>query len=261
MKILCIGDIVGKSGRSYLADNLKMIVRENEIDFIIANGENSAHGVGITVSIYEELLGYGIDIITLGNHAWAKKEIIDYIDETKKLIRPANYPQGTPGKGYVIYEKKGKKIAVINLCGRVYMECLECPFKTIDAILNDIGNRADMIIVDFHAEATSEKQAMGWYLDGKVTAVFGTHTHVQTSDERILPKGTGYITDVGMTGPMDSILGVERDIIINKFLNMMPARFEVASGPAVFGAIIFETDEKNNMKSVKRLNFIEKSLL
>lgn len=253
MNILFIGDVVGRPGRSYLAKNLPRLVKDNDIDFTVVNGENSAGGVGITKSTYDELLGMGVDMITLGNHSWAKKEIFDFIEESDRLVRPANYPKGTPGKGYRIAEKNGKRIAVINLCGRVYMDCIECPFRTVDEILEDITGKADIIIVDFHAEATSEKLAMGWYLDGRVKAVLGTHTHVQTSDERVLPGGTAYITDTGMTGPRDSILGVDKDIVIRKFITGMPARFEIASGESLLGAVKLVLDDKDNVVSINRI--------
>lgn len=253
MNILFIGDVVGRPGRSYLAKNLHRLVDEYAIDFTIVNGENSAGGVGITKSTYDELLGLGVDMITLGNHSWSKKEIFEFIEESNKLVRPANYPKGTPGMGFRINEKVGKRIAVVNLCGRVYMDCIECPFKTIDEILEEIKDKADIIIVDFHGEATSEKLAIGWYLDGKVHAVLGTHTHVQTSDERILPGGTAYITDAGMTGPRDSILGVEKEIVIKKFITGMPARFEVASGEIVLGAVVIQLDHNNMVTGIKRI--------
>lgn len=257
MNILFIGDIVGRPGRNFLKKHISAIKKEYDVDFIIANGENVAGGTGITKSTYEELVECGLDIITLGNHTWSKKEIYDFIDEADVLIRPANYPPGTPGKGYIIAERINKRIAVVNLNGRVFMDSIDCPFREIDSILDRIKDTADIIIVDFHAEATSEKQAMGWYLDGRVTAVLGTHTHVQTSDERILPKGTGYITDVGMTGPYDSILGVDKDIIIKKFLTAMPGRFEVAEGKVVFCAVILELDENSQLTDIKKLNIIE----
>lgn len=253
MNILFVGDVVGRPGRIYLKQNLGRIIEENSIDFVIVNGENSAGGVGITKSTYDELLECGADVITLGNHAWAKKEIFEFIDSAEKLVRPANYPEGTPGKGYIIVEKKGKRIAVGNISGRVFMECLECPFRTADKILQETTGKADIVIIDFHAEATSEKLAMGWYLDGRAKAVLGTHTHVQTSDERVLPQGTAYITDVGMTGPMDSILGVGKDIIINKFITGMPARFEVAGGTAMLGAVLIRLDDNDNVISISRL--------
>ncbi len=256
MNILCIGDIVGKPGRDFINKNLQKLKIEYKVDFVIANGENCAHGVGITRNTYDELIYAGVDVITLGNHTWAKKEVIELLEDKKNIIRPANFPSNNPGWGYTIVEHRGKKIAVINLCGRVYMESYDCPFTKADEILEKIKDEADIIIVDFHAEATSEKLALGWYLDGRVTAVFGTHTHVQTSDERLLPKGTGYITDLGMTGPYNSILGVDKDIIIKKFITMMPSKFEVAEGSAVFNAVLLELDE-NKLTSIKRLNILE----
>jgi 2',3'-cyclic-nucleotide 2'-phosphodiesterase len=256
MNILCIGDIVGKPGRDFINTRLPKLIEEYSVDFVVANGENCAHGVGITKKTYDELVYAGIDVITLGNHTWAKKEILEFIEDKVNLIRPANFPINNPGRGYTIVEKAGKRVGVINLVGRVYMESYDCPFRKVDEILAKIENEVDIIIVDFHAEATSEKLAMGWYLDGKVSAVFGTHTHVQTSDERILPQGTGYITDAGMTGPYNSILGVDKDIIIKKFITLMPGKFEVAEGMAIFSAILFETDNKV-VKSVKRLSIVE----
>lgn len=253
MNILFIGDVVGRPGRNYLCNNLDRLVYEHNIDFTIINGENSAGGVGITKKTYDELIRMGADMITLGNHSWAKKEIFDFIEVSDKLVRPANYPGGTPGMGFRIADKAGKSIAVVNLCGRVFMDCLECPFKTIDEILVEIKGKADIIIVDFHGEATSEKLAMGWYLDGKVHAVLGTHTHVQTSDERVLPGGTAYITDTGMTGPRDSILGVEKEIVIRKFITGMPARFEVASGEVLLGAVVIQLDNNNKVTDIKRI--------
>ncbi|KUO75307.1 MAG: metallophosphoesterase [Clostridia bacterium BRH_c25] len=253
MNILFIGDVVGRPGRNYLNKNLGRLQKENAIDFTIVNGENSAGGVGITKSTYDELLGFGVDMITLGNHSWAKKEIFEFIEESDKLVRPANYPKATPGKGFRIAEKAGKRIAVVNLCGRIYMDCIDCPFKIIDEILEEIKADTDIIIVDFHGEATSEKLAMGWYLDGKVHAVLGTHTHVQTSDERVLPGGTAYITDTGMTGPRDSILGVDKEIVIKKFITGMPARFEVASGDTVLGAVIVQIDDNNKVTGINRV--------
>lgn len=254
MNILFVGDVVGRPGRNYLRQNLNRLIEENSVDFVIINGENSAGGVGITKGTYDELIEFGADVITLGNHAWAKKEIFEFIEDADSLVRPANYPSGTPGKGYTIVSKHGKRFAIVNISGRVYMECLECPFRTVDKILEEIRDKADITIVDFHAEATSEKLAMGWYLDGRVKAVIGTHTHVQTADERILPKGTAYITDAGMTGPQDSILGVERNIIINKFITGMPARFEVADGESILGAVLLRLDDDDNVINISRLN-------
>jgi metallophosphoesterase (TIGR00282 family) len=256
MNILCIGDIVGKPGRNYINTYLPKLMKEYNVDFVVANGENCAHGVGITRNTYDELVYAGVDVITLGNHTWAKKEVTEFIEDKINLIRPANFPTNNPGRGFTIIEKADKRIAVINLVGRVYLDSYDCPFRKVDEILAKIENQADIIIVDFHAEATSEKLAMGWYLDGRVTAVFGTHTHVQTSDERLLPQGTGFITDVGMTGPYNSILGVDKDIIIKKFVTLMPGKFEVAEDKAVFGALLLEIDN-NAVKAIKRLNIIE----
>ncbi|MEA4849526.1 MAG: TIGR00282 family metallophosphoesterase [Clostridiaceae bacterium] len=253
MNILFIGDVVGRPGRNYLSKNLSRLIEENDIDLTILNGENSAGGVGITRSTYEELLNMGVDLITLGNHSWAKKEVFEFIEAADRLIRPANYPEGTPGNGFRVIEKAGRRIAVVNLCGRVFMDCIDCPFRSIDSILQELTDKADIIIVDFHAEATSEKLSMGWYLDGRVQAVLGTHTHVQTSDERILPGGTAYITDTGMTGPRDSILGVEKEAVIKKFITGMPARFEVAGGETVLGAVCIRLDDNNTVTGINRI--------
>lgn len=254
MRILFIGDIVGRTGRRMLKDNLNIIIGEHNIDFVIANGENSAGGVGITKNVYEELLGYGIDIITLGNHAWAKKEIFSFINEADRMVRPANYPYQTPGKPYVIVENKGVRIAVINMCGRVFMESIECPFKAIEEIISEIDSKADITILDFHGEATSEKVAMGWFLDGRITAVLGTHTHIQTADERILPNGTAYITDVGMTGPKNSVLGVKKEIIIKKFQTCLPEKFELEDDEGQINSVILNIDDKYLVNVITRLN-------
>lgn len=256
MVVLFIGDIFGRTGRNLIKENLSRIKEESSVDLIIANGENSAGGVGITKEIYEDLLSYGIDVITLGNHAWAQKKIFDFIDDADRLVRPANYPLGTPGKPYVIVEVNGRKAAIINMCGRVFMDCIECPFKTIDSLLSEIGDNVEIKILDFHAEATSEKIAMGWFLDGRITAVLGTHTHVQTADERILPKGTGYITDVGMTGPLNSVLGVKKDIIIKKFISSLPGRFEAEEDSGQINAVLLRIDENNHVSHIKRLNLV-----
>lgn len=254
MRILFIGDIVGRTGRRMLKDNLNIIIGEHNIDFVIANGENSAGGVGITKNVYEELLGYGIDIITLGNHAWAKKEIFSFINEADRMVRPANYPYQTPGKPYVIVENKGVRIAVINMCGRVFMESIECPFKAIEEIISEIDSKADITILDFHGEATSEKVAMGWFLDGRITAVLGTHTHIQTADERILPNGTAYITDVGMTGPKNSVLGVKKEIIIKKFQTCLPEKFELEDDEGQINSVILNIDDRYLVNAITRLN-------
>ncbi len=244
MEVLFIGDIVGRPGRRCLKKIIPDIKQSYSIDFIIVNGENLAGGLGLTKETVEEILSVDIDVITSGNHIWAKKEGKEVLMTYNNVLRPLNYPEECPGKGYVIKESKnGIKIAVINVLGRVFMQPLDCPFKTIDKILPEIKSIASIIIVDFHAEATSEKVAMGWYLDGKVSAVIGTHTHIQTSDETILDNGTSYITDVGMVGPYNSIIGMDKEIFIDRFLTQIPGKFEVAKGPCVFGAVIISIDE------------------
>lgn len=227
MTILFIGDIVGKAGRRAVKTLLRDIVDEFQVDVVIANGENAAGGLGITPRIADELFSYGIHVLTLGNHVWQKKEIVDYLQREPRCIRPLNFPPGTPGNGScVVYTSCGQACAVMNLLGRVFMDGFSCPFRAADQEIERLQEMESAILVDFHAEATSEKQALGWYLDGKVAAVLGTHTHVQTADERILPQGTAYITDAGMTGAMDSVLGVETERVIQKFLTYMPVRFE-----------------------------------
>ena len=245
MNLLFIGDIVGKPGRTWVRESLPKLREDLSLDLVIANGENAAGGNGITPAIAQELFDMGIDGLTLGNHAWDKKELIGQIDAIPMLVRPANYPEGTPGKGWMVLESRsGHSVAVINLMGRVYLPTqLECPFRTFDRIYGQISETTELILVDFHAEATSEKQAFGWYVDGRATAVVGTHTHVQTNDARLLAGGTGYITDVGMTGPRDSVLGIERSVIIDKFLTQMPQPFKVAKGTRVLSAVMIQIDE------------------
>ncbi len=253
MKILIIGDIVGNSGVKKVMDVIPTFKKENNIDYIIANGENSADGMGITKKIYENLIKTEINMITMGNHTWGKKEIFDIIND-EHIIRPANYPEGVPGVGYRIHECNGKKIAVINLIGRVDMGVLtENPFLKADKILNKL--EADIIIVDFHAEATAEKIAMGYYLDGKVTAIVGTHTHVQTADETILEKGTGYITDIGMTGPKKSVIGMEVDASIKRFVTSLPERYKVSDDEEVIlsGCILEINDETCRLEKINRI--------
>lgn len=243
MRVLMIGDIVGRPGRRAIFDNLSYLRNELNIDFVIANGENAAGGHGITKDIAKQLFAAGVDVFTMGNHVWNKKEIIDYIDKEKRIIRPANYPPGTPGAGYNIFQTKtGESLAVINISGRVFMQELDCPFRKANEIIEQIKDKIPLIFVDFHAEATSEKVAMGWFLDGRVSAVCGTHTHIQTADERILPQGSAYITDVGMTGPRDSVIGVNTEIVLEKFLTQMPRRFEVAETSYQLNAVIIEAD-------------------
>lgn len=238
MRILMIGDIVGRPGRRAVKENVPDIRKEFGISFVIANGENAAGGVGITRETAEELFSYGIDVLTGGNHIWDKKESFEYISGEPRLLRPANYPPGVPGFGYGIFTVGDCKMAVVNLSGRVFMPGVDCPFRKADEVLAELTPLTRVIMVDFHAETTSEKIALGWYLDGRVSAVLGTHTHVQTADERVLPGGTAYITDVGMTGPQDSVIGVKSDAVIERFLTQMPKRFEVATGPYQFDACV-----------------------
>ncbi len=257
MRILFIGDIFGRPGRKAVNDNLKDICSEYGIDFVIANGENASGGSGLTKENAKELFNYGIDALTMGNHVWDKKEILQFIKGENRIIRPANYPEGTPGQGWQIFDLRGIRIAVINLLGRVFMSGVDCPFRTADIVLEKTDDCV-IKIVDFHAEATSEKEALGWYLDGRVSAVLGTHTHVQTADERILPGGTAYISDVGMTGPRDSILGVDKDIILEKFITCMPHRHEVAHTYYQLNAVWLDIDtESGTVRQIERIQTFE----
>jgi 2',3'-cyclic-nucleotide 2'-phosphodiesterase len=243
MRILFIGDIVGSPGREIVAKHLAEIVARERADLVIINGENSAAGFGITPKIADELLALGADVITGGNHSWDKKEIQEYIPNEPRLLRPANFPK-SPGRGlYVGTSRDGVRYAVLNLQGRVFMTQLDCPFRTADAELAKIPSDVKVIFVDMHAEATSEKQAMGWHLDGRVSVVVGTHTHVATADERVLPNGTAFITDVGMTGPHESVIGMDRAAMVKRFLDSMPTRFEVALGDVRINGILADVDE------------------
>ena len=256
MKILAIGDLVGTSGVTKMREQLKQIREKENIDFVIVNAENSAEGMGISENIYKQIKSQKIDVITMGNHTWGKKDIFKFINESD-IIRPANYPEGVVGKGYNIFECKQKRIAVINLMGRVDLNVLtENPFITAKKIIEKIQKDVDIIIVDFHAEATAEKIAMGYYLDGKITALFGTHTHVQTADERILPKGTAYITDIGMTGPKNSVIGMDISVSLKRFETTLPERYKVAEGECIFNGIIIDIDDKTlKAKKIKRINY------
>ncbi|MGI6684786.1 MAG: TIGR00282 family metallophosphoesterase [Bacillota bacterium] len=261
MRVLFIGDIVGQPGRDILRQQLRNIQEKFKIDFTVANGENAAGGAGINKKIFEEISNYGVDVVTMGNHVFDKKEVLSFINSEPRLIRPANYPPGVPGKGWTIYSIDNRvKIAVVNLAGRVYLPALDCPFQTIDKIYAQIKEITPYLILDFHAEATSEKQAMGWYLDGRFSAVLGTHTHIQTADGRILNRGTAYITDVGMTGPRDSVLGVDKDLVIKKFTTHMPVRFEVAHGNIQLNAVILEFNEKGQAVSIFPFQSIQESI-
>lgn len=245
MRILFIGDIFGQAGRRMVRDTLPLLREEFEPDLVLANAENAAAGFGITPPLVEELLDLNIAVLTSGNHIWDKKEIYPYLREhlDGRLLRPANYPEVAPGHGlYVGNTPAGIGYAVINLQGRVFMPAIDCPFRKADALLHSIPPEVKIRIVDMHAEATSEKQAMGWYLDGRVTAVLGTHTHVPTADETVLPQGTAYLTDLGMTGPYESIIGMERQAVIRKFLDQLPTRFEVAKGDVRLSAALLEAD-------------------
>jgi metallophosphoesterase (TIGR00282 family) len=255
MRIFFIGDIVGAPGRRAVEELLPRVVDRHLIDLVVANGENAAGGIGITPQVAEQLLNLGVDLLTSGNHIWKHKEILPYLDETDRLLRPANYPPDTPGRGWTVIETAiGEKAAIINLEGRVFMNPLECPFRTVDTILAALPPQVKITLVDMHAEATSEKQALGWYLDGRISALVGTHTHVQTADEKILPEGTAYITDVGMTGPYESVIGIEKEQIIQRFLTNMPMRFETAKGEGIFSALIAEIDEETGKSNaVQRL--------
>jgi 2',3'-cyclic-nucleotide 2'-phosphodiesterase len=243
MRILFIGDIVGSPGREMVTKHLAEIVARERADLVIVNGENSAAGFGITPKIAEELLALGADVITGGNHSWDRKEILEFIPNEPRLLRPANFPK-SPGRGlYVGTSRAGVRYAVLNLQGRVFMTQLDCPFRTADSELARIPPDAKVIFVDMHAEATSEKQAVGWYLDGRVSVVVGTHTHVATADERVLPNGTAFITDVGMTGPHESVIGMDRGAMVKRFLDSMPTKFEVAIGDARINGILADVDE------------------
>jgi len=244
MRLLMIGDVIGRPGRKTVQLNLGELKREYGLSLVIANGENASGGTGITGDAAGELFSYGVDVITSGNHIWDKKEAFKYIVNEKRLIRPANYPPGLPGHGSYIFETKDNyRVAVISLSGRAFMPALDCPFRTADDLIKNLKDQADAIVVDFHAEATSEKIALGWYLAGRVAAVCGTHTHVQTADERILPGGTAYITDLGMTGPYNSVIGSNKDVVIKRFLTQLPMRMEVAPGICQFNGAIIEIDE------------------
>ena len=253
MKILFIGDIFGAPGRRIVADHLQDIIKAQSIDLAIANAENSAGGFGVTPAIAEDLFALGLDALTTGNHVWDKREIYDYLDRTPRLLRPANYPPENPGKGVVIV----RQCAIINLQGRVYMPDTDCPFRAADQILAELDPAIKVRFVDFHAEVTSEKISLGWYLDGRVSAVIGTHTHVPTADTRVLPGGTAYQTDVGMTGPYDSVIGVEKEMIVKRFLTAMPVRMEAAKNSVELHSVIVDVDETTGKATAIRRHTIQ----
>ncbi|MBC7333805.1 MAG: TIGR00282 family metallophosphoesterase [Actinobacteria bacterium] len=258
MRVLFLGDIFGKPGRECVKRKLPDIVKESSVDIVIANGENAAGGLGITPDICNSLLDMGIDVVTSGNHIYKKREIYSYIEKEPRLLKPANYPPETPGSGFYVFSNEktgGRKVAVINICGRIFIENYDCPFRCVDKIVNNIAKQTPIIIVDFHGEATSEKLAMAWFLDGRVSAVVGTHTHVQTADERILPGGTAYITDVGMVGPMNSVIGMRKEIVIERFLTLMPQKFKVANENNWINAVLIDIDDKTGKSNaITRLN-------
>ncbi|MFH1387398.1 MAG: TIGR00282 family metallophosphoesterase [bacterium] len=251
INILFIGDIVGSYGRAIVKELLPGLKAEYNVDLTIANGENSAHGYSITEKIYNYYLDNGIDVLTMGNHTWEKKELLKKANEFDRLARPANFPAGTPGKDYIVVEAKGKKIGVVNLLGRVFMQCVDCPFQAAEKLLPKVKEEAPIVIVDMHAEATSEKVAMGLFLDGKVSTVVGTHTHVMTADNRVLPGGTGYISDIGMVGSQDSVIGMQKEQILKKFITQLPEKFEPATtGPGLFNAVLIMIDSQSG-KTIK----------
>ena len=255
MKILFIGDIIGKAGRQAIQGILGKAVADHKIDFTIANGENSAGGMGITPTIAMEFLDQGVDVLTSGNHIWAKKEIFPFLDEEPRILRPANYPPKVPGRGSGIFHAtNGQKVGVLNLEGRVFMKHLDCPFRVGEREVELLQKETHIILVDFHAEATSEKMAMGWFLNGKVSAVVGTHTHVQTSDEKILDGGTAYITDVGMTGPLASVIGIRKQIALERLLTQIPWKFDVATEEIELQGVVIEVDPKTGKsQSIQRI--------
>ena len=246
MNILCIGDIVGKPGRAAVRGLLQDLKKEYKVDFVIANAENAAGGSGVTSRLAKQLFDTGCDVLTLGDHVWDQKELEEYLNQADYLIRPANFPNGVPGKGYCVKRNSsGVRVGVINIIGRTFMRHqVNCPFRELQNIVNNIKDLVDVLIVDMHAEATSEKVAMGHFIDGQVAAIVGTHTHIQTADEKILPKGTAYITDLGMTGPYDSVIGQNKEIIIKRFLTSLPIRFSVAEGDIKLHGVVMDIDEK-----------------
>jgi metallophosphoesterase (TIGR00282 family) len=250
MLILAIGDIIGKPGRWAVRELLPRLRQEYGVDLVIANGENAAGGIGLTPDTAQELLAAGVDVLTSGNHIWAQKEIIPYLDGEMPILRPLNYPPGVPGRGYIV--RNGA--LVVNLIGRTFMSNLDCPFRGMDQLLAELRPKPPVIIVDFHAEATSEKMAMGRYLDGRVSAVLGTHTHVGTIDAQVLPQGTAYVTDIGMTGPMDSIIGDDAEMVLQRFLTALPHRLSVGTGKVMLNAILVKVDDKSGRAvSIERL--------
>jgi metallophosphoesterase (TIGR00282 family) len=255
MRILILGDVMGRPARRAVQDLVPSLIEKEAIDLVVANAENASGGMGVDIKSAKELLSAGVQVLTSGNHIWKKKEIYAYLDAHDHLIRPANFPQGAPGKGWCMWRRNGLQALIINLQGRVFMpNHVEDPFRCVDEIIRTQRDHAPVVIVDMHAEATSEKNAMGWYLDGRASIVYGTHTHVQTADERILPGGTAYITDLGMCGPLDSVIGMERETVIRGFLTQLPRQFEVAKDNVALQGIVVDVDTQNGKaREIRRL--------
>jgi 2',3'-cyclic-nucleotide 2'-phosphodiesterase len=253
VKLLFVGDVVGGLGRRTLAGLLPGMRERYEPDFVVVNGENSAGGVGITEKTGRELLELGADAITLGNHAYRHRDVYGYLDREQRIVRPANYPKGSPGRGHTVVERGGRRLAVVNLSGQLFVEATRSPFSEIDAVLAELLGKADHVLVDFHGEATSEKVAMGWYLDGRVTACVGTHTHVPTADARVLPGGSAYVTDVGMTGPRGGVIGVKRELALERFLTLTQVRFETSEEDPWLNGVLVEADENGRATRIEQL--------
>jgi metallophosphoesterase (TIGR00282 family) len=253
VRLLFVGDIVGSPGRRAVESLLPGLRERLETDFVVVNGENSAGGLGITEKIAKALFRAGVDVITLGNHAYRHSDVYPYLDSDAQIVRPANYNRGNPGRGHTVVEKDGVRLAVINLSGTVFLDAARSPFAEVDAILSELRGRADHVLVDFHAEATSEKVAMGWYLDGRVTACVGTHTHVPTADARVLPGGTAYITDVGMTGPRGGVIGVQREQAVKRFVTQMPVKFETSAEDPWLNGVLIEADDAGRALSIEQI--------
>ena len=251
---MILGDVMGRPARRAVRDLVPSLIAKEEIDLVVANAENAAGGMGVDIKSAKELLSAGVQVLTSGNHIWKKKEIYSFLDDQESLIRPANFPAGAPGKGWCLWQHNGLRALVINLQGRVFMpNHVDDPFRCVDEILRLHAAQSPVVIVDMHAEATSEKYAMGWYLDGRASVVFGTHTHVQTADERILPAGTAYITDVGMCGPFDSVIGMEKESVIRGFITQLPRQFEVAQDNVVLQGAIVDIDDNGRAREIRRL--------
>lgn len=261
MRLLFLGDVVGKGARGALRKRLRALRRERNVSFVVANGENAAGGKGLDPDSADELFDAGVDVITTGNHVWQHRSLLPVLEHETRILRPANFPEGNPGRGWTVQQStNGVSVAVVNLIGRVFMGSFDCPFRAADRILKRIGSEADVVLVDMHAETTSEKVAMGWHLAGRVAAVVGSHTHIQTADERVLPGGTAYLTDAGMCGPIDSVIGMRRDEVLHRFVTQMPVRFDVAKGPIlVQGALVDVDPEHGTATAVERVQEAQES--